>query len=180
MLERNDYISWDEAFMGIAQTIALRSKDPATQVGAVIVDQTNHVLSLGYNGAPNGYNDKMFPWGKVGDELNTKYPYVCHAEMNAISNFNGNKQLLNGAKVYVTLFPCNECAKLIIQNGIKEVIYAENKHQDSNSVIASKTMLRMCGVAIRQFDYPLDIKLNTSKEDNVKVRKLTNSQENVK
>lgn len=157
MDERKDYLNWDETFMSLAKVIAMRSKDPATQVGAVIVDENNHILSLGYNGAPIGFKDQSFPWSKVGSELDTKYMFVCHAEMNAISNYDGNKEKLKNAKVYVTLFPCNECAKLIIQNGIKEVIYGCDKHADSNSVMASKIMFNKCGVAIHQYDLPVEI-----------------------
>ena len=117
--QRLDYLSWDEYFMGVAELSAMRSKDPSTQVGACIVSADNRILSIGYNGAPNGFEDKYFPWDREGEFLNTKYPFVCHAELNAISNFRGNKKDLEGAKLYVTLFPCNECTKLIIQNGIK-------------------------------------------------------------
>ena len=107
--QRLDYLDWDEYFMGIARLSAERSKDPSTQVGAGIVSSDNRILSIGYNGAPNGFEDKYFPWDREGEFLNTKYPFVCHAELNAISNFRGNKKDLEGAKLYVTLFPCNEC-----------------------------------------------------------------------
>ena len=159
MFERKDYINWDEAFMTMAKVAAMRSKDPSTQVGAVIVDKDNHILSVGYNGAPNGYEDSDFPWARDGEELETKYPYVCHAEMNAISNFNGNKTALKGAKIYVSLFPCNECTKLLIQNGIKDIIYESDKHKDSNSVIASKMMLDKCGVLYHPYisEYEINI-----------------------
>ena len=117
--QRMDYLDWDEYFMGVAELSAMRSKDPSTQVGACIVSADNRILSIGYNGAPNGFEDKYFPWDREGDFLATKYPFVCHAELNAISNFRGNKKDLEGAKLYVTLFPCNECTKLIIKNCIK-------------------------------------------------------------
>lgn len=149
--QRNDYLTWDEYFMGIAYLSTLRSKDPATQVGACIVSSDNRILSIGYNGAPNGFADKYFPWDREGDFLNTKYPFVCHAELNAISNFRGNKKDLEGAKLYVTLFPCNECTKLIIQNGIKEIIYLSDKYKDTDGVKASKLMLEECGVKYTEY-----------------------------
>src|SRR5574344_379908 len=170
MFERKDYINWDETFMTMAKVASMRSKDPSTQVGAVIVDKDNRILSVGYNGAPNGFDDVDFPWSKEDDELLTKYPYVCHAELNAISNFNGNKMSLRGAKIYVTLFPCNECTKLLIQNGIKEVIYESDKHKDSNSVIASKIMLTKCGVSFHQYDS--DYEINIEKKPTQRVLKI--------
>ena len=150
--QRKDYLTWDEYFMGIACWSALRSKDPSTQVGACIVSSDNRILSIGYNGAPNGYEDKYFPWDRTGDYLKTKYPFVCHAELNAISNFRGNKKDLEGAKLYVTLFPCNECTKLVIQNGIKEIIYLSDKYKETDGVKASKIMLDECGV--KYIEYP--------------------------
>ena len=150
--QRSDYLTWDEYFMGIAVLSSLRSKDPSTQVGACIVSKDNRILSIGYNGAPNGFEDKYFPWDREGDFLNTKYPFVCHAELNAISNFRGNKKDLEGAKLYVTLFPCNECTKLVIQNGIKEIIYLSDKYKDTDGVKASKIMLNECDV--RMLEYP--------------------------
>lgn len=152
--QRKDYLTWNEYFMGIAYLSSLRSKDPSTQVGACIVSEDNRILSIGYNGAPNGFEDKFFPWDRTGDFLNTKYPFVCHGELNAISNFRGNKKDLVGAKIYVTLFPCNECTKLIIQNGIKEIIYLTDKYKDTKETIASKTMLEKCG--IKYTEYPLE------------------------
>ena len=126
--KRKDYISWDEYFMAIAKLSAKRSKDPNTQVGACIVSSDNRILSIGYNGAPNGYNDDNFPWDREGNPLDTKYLYVVHAERNAILNYRGSRKDLEDAKIYVDLFPCNECAKLIIQSGIKEVIYLSDKY----------------------------------------------------
>ncbi|MFR5684620.1 MAG: deoxycytidylate deaminase, partial [Clostridia bacterium] len=117
--KRTDYIDWDSYFMGIALLSGQRSKDPSTQVGACIV-KNKKILSVGYNGAPNGYDDNNMPWEREGDFLNTKYAYVCHAELNAILNNKGTN--LEGATIYVDLFPCNECAKAIIQSGIKEII----------------------------------------------------------
>lgn len=150
--QRKEYLTWDEYFMGIAMLSSLRSKDPSTQVGACIVSKDNRILSIGYNGAPNGFADSEFPWGREGTYLDTKYPFVCHAELNAISNFRGNKKDLEEAKMYVTLFPCNECTKLIIQNGIKEVIYLSNKYKDTDGVKASNLMLEKCNV--KTIEYP--------------------------
>ena len=116
--KREDYLKWDEYFMAIAKLSAMRSKDPSTQVGACIVSSDNRILSIGYNGAPNGYNDDDFPWARDGEELETKYPYVCHGELNAILNYRGNRRELESSTLYVTLFPCNECAKIVIQAGI--------------------------------------------------------------
>lgn len=149
-IQRKDYLDWEEYFMGIALLSAMRSKDPNTQVGACIV-KNNRIMSIGYNGAPNGYEDKYFPWSRSGKALDTKYLFVCHAEMNAISNFEGSKKELNGSKLYVTLFPCNECAKLVVQNGIKEVIYLEDKYKDTDGVKASKQMFDVCGVKYKEF-----------------------------
>lgn len=149
-MKRTDYLSWDEYFMGIAKFSAGRSKDNNTQVGACIVSPENKILSVGYNGMPTGCNDDDMPWERSGDELNTKYPYVCHAELNAI--LNRSTGFLDGARIYVTLFPCNECAKAIIQCGIKEVIYEEDKYADSNGVIASKRMFDMSGVKYTQYN----------------------------
>lgn len=148
--QREDYLSWDEYFMSIAVISSMRSKDPNTQVGACIV-KNNRILSIGYNGTPNGFEDKFFPWGREGQSLKTKYPFVCHAEMNAISNFEGIKKELEGSKLYVTLFPCNECAKLVIQNGIKEIIYLEDKYKETEGVKASKIMFDECGVKYTEF-----------------------------
>ena len=144
--KRKDYLSWDEYFMAIAKLSAMRSKDPSTQVGACIVSNDNRILSIGYNGAPNGFSDDDFPWDRDGENLDTKYPYVCHAELNAILNYRGRKKDLEDAKIYVDLFPCNECAKLIIQSGIKEVIYLSDKYWDSDNNIASRKLFDKCGV----------------------------------
>lgn len=149
--QRKDYLTWDEYFMAIAKLSAMRSKDPNTQVGACIVDKNNRILSIGYNGAPNGYLDDTFPWKRVGDELETKYLYVVHAERNAILNYRGSRSDFEGAKIYVDLFPCNECAKEIIQAGIKEVIYLSDKYADTPSTIASKRLFDACGVEYRPF-----------------------------
>ena len=144
--KRKNYLTWDEYFMAIARLSSLRSKDPSTQVGACIVSADNRILSIGYNGAPNGFSDDTFPWDREGDMLNTKYAFVCHAEMNAILNYRGSRTELEGAKIYVDLFPCNECAKLIVQSGIKEVIYLSDKYKDTDATKASKLMMDRCGV----------------------------------
>jgi len=151
MDKRNDYISWDEYFMSIAKLSAYRSKDPNTQVGACIVSKDNRILACGYNGAPNGFDDDTFPWKREGNPLNTKYMYVCHAELNAILNYRGSRKEFEGAKLYVDLFPCNECAKAIIQSGIKEVIYLSDKYNGTDANIASKKLLDECGVKYTQF-----------------------------
>ena len=144
--KRADYISWDEYFMGVSLLAAKRSKDPSTQVGACIVDEKNVILATGYNGFPIGCSDDEFPWDREGET--TKYPYVVHAELNAILNASGKD--LHGARVYVDLFPCNECAKAIIQSGIKEVVYLSDKYADTPGVKASKLMLKTAGVKLTQ------------------------------
>jgi dCMP deaminase len=147
---RSDYLSWDEYFMAIAKLSAMRSKDPSTQVGACIVGKNNRILSIGYNGAPNGFEDEAFPWDRNGNALDTKYPYVCHGEMNAILNYSGNRRDFENAKIYVDLFPCNECAKLIIQSGINEVIYLSDKYAETDNVIAAKRLFDICGIKYNQ------------------------------
>lgn len=144
--QRKEYLSWDEFFMGVAILASERSKDPNTQVGACIVSADNRILSVGYNGTPNGFEDIYFPWDREGDEINTKYLYVVHAERNAILNYRGNIKDFEGAKLYVTMFPCNECAKEVIQVGIKDIIYLDDKYANTNGVIASKRMLDVCNV----------------------------------
>ena len=158
--QRKEYLSWDEYFMAIAKLSSMRSKDPSTQVGACIVGHDNRILSIGYNGAPNGFDDKKFPWDREGDMLNTKYAYVCHGEMNAILNYRGSRKDLENAKIYVDLFPCNECAKLIIQSGIKEIIYICDKYKDTDGVKASKRMLDECGVKYKQLKIDKKIEIN--------------------
>ena len=155
--KRENYINWEEYFMAIAKLSAMRSKDPSTQVGACIVSNDNRILSIGYNGAPNGFSDEDFPWGREGDNLDTKYPYVCHAEMNAILNYRGSKKDLENAKIYVDLFPCNECAKIIIQSGIKEVIYLSDEKSLSLNTIASKRMFDAAGVKYHKFNGDLEV-----------------------
>lgn len=152
-MKRTDYISWDEYFMGVALISAKRSKDPNTQVGACIVDNNNKIIGIGYNGFPIGCSDEEFPWDNTGDFLDTKYPYTCHAELNAILNSVGKE--LKGCKVYATLFPCNECAKAIIQSGILEVIYLSDKYKNTDIVKASKKMFQSSGVKFRFLDSEL-------------------------
>lgn len=147
-MKRKDYISWDEYFIGIAELSAMRSKDPNTQVGCCIVNENNRILSVGYNGFPSGCDDDEFPWEREAESmLDTKYPFVCHAELNAILN---SRVSLEGSRLYVTLFPCNECAKAIIQSGIKEVIYVSDKYSTSEATLASKKMLEAANIKLRQ------------------------------
>lgn len=135
--------------MGVAILSARRSKDPGTQVGACIVNSDNRIVSVGYNGMPHGCNDDVYPWDREGDMLDTKYAFVCHAELNAILNSAVGD--LRGCRVYTTLFPCNECTKAIIQKGISEVIYLCDKYSDTDSVRASKKMLESAGVKYTQY-----------------------------
>ena len=148
MEKRNDYISWDEYFMGVAILSSKRSKDPSTQVGACIVNQEKKIVGIGYNGFPHGIDDDVFPWGKEGSYVDTKYPYVVHAEPNAILNSTSS---LHNCSIYVTLFPCCECAKLIIQSGIKEIVYISDKNAKEESTIASKRLFEAAGVKLRLF-----------------------------
>ena len=152
-MKREDYLSWDEYFVAMAKLAAMRSKDTNTQVGCCIVSQDNRILSVGYNGAPNGYDDDKFPWGREGNRLDTKYMYVCHSELNALLNYRGNNNDFVGARIYVHYFPCNECAKAIIQAGIKEVIYYHNYDYDNHSdeMEASIRMFNECGVTYRKY-----------------------------
>ena len=147
-MKRKDYINWDEYFMGIAILAARRSKDPNTQVGACIVSKDNIIISTGYNGMPKGCSDDEYPWDRTGEE--TKYPYVVHAELNAILNASGRD--LRDSRIYVALFPCNECAKAIIQSGIREIVYLSDKYKDSMSTLASKRMLDSAGVTYTQLN----------------------------
>ena len=162
--KRKDYLEWDEYFMAIAKLSAMRSKDPSTLVGACIVSNDNRILSIGYNGAPNGFSDEKFPCGRDGKNLDTKYPYVCHAELNAILNYRGSKKDLEDARIYVDLFPCNECAKIIIQSGIKEVIYLSDKYANSENNIASRKLFDECGVQYNK------IKLKQERDINIELK----------
>ena len=156
-MKRQQVISWDEYFMGLAHLSALRSKDPSTQVGACIVDENNKVVSIGYNGFPMGCSDDEFPWGREGGMLDTKYAFVVHAELNAILN---STRSLAGCTLYVSLFPCNECAKAIIQSGIRKIIYECDKYAKEDNVIASKKMLRAAGVELVQLDKKVSIQVS--------------------
>lgn len=150
-MKKQDYLSWDQYFMGIAMLSAMRSKDPNTSVGACIVDTDNKILSVGYNGMPHGCSDDEYPWEREGEEpLDIKYLYVCHAELNALLNYTGTN--LKGSRIYTTLFPCNECTKALIQSGIKEVIYMEDKYSDTPSVLAAKRMMHSAGITCRRYE----------------------------
>jgi len=148
-MKRTNYISWDEYFMGVALLSGKRSKDPGTQVGACIVNDKKRIIGIGYNGFPYGVNDDSFPWGSEGDYLDTKYPYVVHAEANAILNSTVN---LENSTLYVTLFPCNDCAKLVIQSGIKELVYLEDKYHNEETFIASRKMLNSAKILLRKMN----------------------------
>ncbi len=149
-MKREDYLSWDEYFMGIASLSAMRSKDPSTQVGACIVNADKRIISMGYNGMPRCCNDDEFPWDREGNPLNSKYLFVCHAELNAILNSAGGS--VRGCTVYTTLFPCNECAKAIIQSGITEVVYMSDKYANTDSTLAAKKMFDTAGVTYRPYN----------------------------
>lgn len=166
--KRKDYLNWDEYFMAIAKLSAMRSKDPSTQVGACIVSENNRILSIGYNGAPNGYHDDYFPWEKEGDPLETKYMYVVHAERNAILNYRGSRKDLEGSKIYASLFPCHECAKEIIQSGIKEVVYLTDSFKSGQEqVLASKRLFDMCGVKYTKLEIDEDKQILIKLDKNV-------------
>lgn len=146
--KRKNYFSWDETFMQMCKVIAQRSKDPNTQTGACIVNDKNIIMGLGYNGFPRGCGDDNLSWAREGEFCDTKYPYVVHAEENAVLNANA---VTEGARIYCTLFPCNECAKVIIQKGIKEIIYADDKYHDSQEWQAARKMFDLAGVKYRQY-----------------------------
>ena len=153
-MKRTDYLSWDQYFMGIALLSAYRSKDPNTSVGACIVSPDNRILSVGYNGTPSGLNDDDFPWDTTEDPLTDKHNYVIHAEANAILNYRGSLRELAGATAYVTLFPCQECAKTLVQAGIREVVYLDDKYADTVGNKISKSVFDRCGVHYRQIVLP--------------------------
>lgn len=160
--KRKGYLSWDEYFMAVALLSAQRSKDPNTQVGACVASSNNKIVGVGYNGFPWGCSDDVLPWAREGAYLDTKYPYVCHAELNAVLNSTATN--LKGCRIYVGLFPCNECTKVIIQSGIEEIIYLSDKYADSDSVKASKLMLDTSNTKYRRFtcrDRELTLKLFT-------------------
>ncbi len=152
--KRGDVISWDEFFMKVAVAAQMRSKDPNTQVGACIADIHNRILSVGYNGTPVGYDDNDFPWASTDDPLTDKHSYVVHAEANAVLNYRGSLKDLHGATVYVTLFPCHECAKFLVQVGIGQVVYLENKYEGTDDHEIACRIFDKCGIAYRPFDGP--------------------------
>lgn len=154
MKKRSNYISWDEYFIGVALLSAQRSKDPNTQVGACIVNDKNKIVGAGYNGLPIGCSDDEFSWSKEGDFMDTKYPFVCHAELNAILNNIGMD--LRGCTIYTALFPCNECTKAIIQSGISTVVYLSDKYEQTDAARASKLMLDKAGIAYRKVVVSID------------------------
>ena len=150
--KRSDVISWDEFFMRVAVAARMRSKDPNTQVGAVLAGSDHRILSVGYNGTPRGLGDDEFPWGDSEDPLRDKHSYVIHAEANAILNYRGSLRELEGATAYVTLFPCQECAKMLVQAGIGEVVYLDDKYDGTVGNQISKAVLDRCGVTYRQIE----------------------------
>ena len=156
-MKRADYINWDEYFMSVALLAAMRSKDPNTQVGACIVGEDNRIISTGYNGFPRGCSDDEFPWDTTDDPLTDKHSYVIHAEANAILNYRGSLKDLSGATCYVTLFPCQECAKTLAQAGIGEVVYLDDKYGDTIGGKISKKVLDSCGVTYRQVTVPENV-----------------------
>lgn len=153
-MKRNNYIDWNTYFMGVAMLASKRSKDPSTQVGACIVNKDNVIVGVGYNGMPRGCSDDEMPWERSAESvLDTKYPFVCHAELNAL--LNSNTASLKGCTLYATLFPCNECAKAIIQSGITHVVYYEDKYSDTDSVKASKLLFESSGVSLKSMNVNL-------------------------
>lgn len=164
MEKRKNVLTWDEYFMGLAHLSALRSKDPSTQVGAAIVDNNHRVVSVGYNGFPKGCSDDEFPWGREGGLLSSKYAFVVHAELNAILN---SPRSVAGCTIYVSLFPCNECAKAIIQSGITRIVYESDKYAHTEATIASKRMLKAAGVEL--VCIPNTIRLNVETVPNTEL-----------
>ena len=163
MAKRDDYNCWDEYFIGSALLSSKRNKDPSTQFGECIVNAANRIVSVGYNGFPRGCSDEEFPWDRTADNQNdTKYPFVCHAELNAILNSYGRE--MNGSRIYVALFPCNECAKAIIQSGISEVIYISDKYADTDNCRASRRMLEAAGIKLTQFESSKKIEIDFDAE----------------
>ena len=160
MDKRENTLTWDEYFMGLAHLSALRSKDPNTQVGAAIIDENHRVVSVGYNGFPKGCSDDEFPWSRSGGVLNSKYAFVVHAELNAILN---SPRSVSGCTIYVSLFPCNECAKAIIQAGIKRIVYESDKYADTETTIASKKMLQAAGIELVQLENTIKVSVEKVK-----------------
>ena len=142
-------LDWDQYFMSLAYLSAMRSKDPNTQVGACIINEKKRIIGIGYNGLPYGCSDDEYPWEREGELLETKYPYVVHAELNAILNSTAS---LENASIYVSLFPCNECAKAIIQSGITSVIYESDKYKHTDGAKASRRMLKSAGIELRKVE----------------------------
>jgi len=163
---RDDYLSWDEYYMAKALLIAGRSKDPNTQVGAAIVDDVNKPIGEGYNGFPKNIDNDLLPWDREGIPLDTKYMYMCHAERNAINNSNCDDERMNRSRIYTSLFPCHECAKDIIQSGLKEVIYLSDKYHNTDSAEAARKMFELSGIKTRQliFDEPKVITIELKNE----------------
>ena len=168
-MKREHVLSWDEYFMGLAHLSAMRSKDPSTQVGAVIVDQEHKVVGIGYNGLPIGCSDDEFPWDREGGMLETKYAFVVHAELNAILN---STRDLHGCTLYVSLFPCNECAKAIIQSGIRKIVYEDDKYAAADNVIASKKMLNAAGVELVRLGKRVQLNVDVITDYTCKTRNL--------
>ena len=174
--KRKNYSSWDENFMMHAVVASMRSKDPNSQVGACIVGSNNRILSLGYNGAPNSWDDNSFPWGREAKDGNyTKYPYVIHGEMNALLNYKGDNKDLIGSTVYVTLFPCSNCAKCLAQAGIKRIVYLSDKYKDTMDNIAAKTCFEYCDIKYEEFPKELQRDLLVSLRANVGVKEIEES-----
>ena len=162
--KRTKYISKDNLYMLISHIMSMRSKDPNTQVGCVIVSEDDRILTMGYNGFPNGCSDDDFPWYRDGEEENTKYPYVVHSELNAILNFRGDTKALQGSTLYVTLFPCHECTKAIIQVGIKKIIYESNKYKNTADYREARRMLNAAGVECIQYNLSRDDEIELVKQ----------------
>ena len=158
----NKVIDWDTYFMALAHLSSSRSKDPNTKVGAVIVDEKHRIVSIGYNGMPRGVDESQFPWERTGGFLDTKYAYVVHAELNAILN---SQRTVNGCTIYVSLFPCNECAKAIIQSGISEIVYESDKYAEEDNTVASKKMLSAAGIKLRKLDYRVNVSLEIENDN---------------
>ena len=177
MPKRTDYLSWDEYFMGVAFLSGMRSKDPSTQVGACIIDKDKKIIGMGYNGFPVGSSDDEMPWEKTGDFLETKYPYVVHAELNAILN---SIKSLSGSTIYVTHFPCNECAKAIVQSGIKKVVYFSDKHKDLESTKASKKILENANVEIENLKMEKEKIVINFKDWRIKIKSNTGNKKILK
>lgn len=152
--KRTDVITWDEFFMRVAVAASLRSKDPNTRVGACIADTNHRILTVGYNGTPSGIGDDDFPWDTSDDPLADKHSYVIHAEANAILNYRGTLKDMAAATAYVTLFPCQECAKMLVQAGVGEVVYLDDKYDGTIGNTIAKAVLDRCGIAYRQMRLP--------------------------